>query len=169
MSKQSDLHDRVARAAADFGAAADEVDGAVADVLGVNRTDLRIVGAVALAGELSAGALARAVALSPAATTTAVQRLIAAGHLTREVDPADRRRTVLALTPGAAAQIERAYGPVAAEGRRALDDYTPAELAVVERFLTEGVALQRAHATRIRAADAYRDGDSMPSRRRSRP
>ncbi len=141
----------MAEAAADFGAAADEVDGAVAEVLGVNRTDLRIIGAVALAGELSAGALARDVGLSPAATTTAVQRLVAAGHLTREVDPADRRRTVLALTPGAAEQIERAYGPVAREGQEALEDYTTAELAVVERFLRQGVALQRAHAARIRS------------------
>jgi len=151
VSKQSAARDRVAESAAEFGAAADEVDAAVAEALGVNRTDLRIVGAVALAGELSAGALAQAVQLSPAATTTAVQRLVAAGHLTREVDPVDRRRTVLALTPGAAERIEHAYGPVAAEGRRALDGYTAAELAVVERFLREGITLQRAQAARIRA------------------
>jgi DNA-binding MarR family transcriptional regulator len=156
VSKQSDpdlpdLPERVAAAAADFGSAADEVDAAVAEALGVNRTDLRIVGAVALAGELSAGALSAAVALSPAATTTAVQRLVAAGHLTRAVDPADRRRTVLTLTASAAALVERAYGPVASEGRAALDDYTPAELAAVERFLRAGIALQRHHAARIRA------------------
>jgi DNA-binding MarR family transcriptional regulator len=169
VSKQSDPRDRVAEASADFGAAADEVDAAVAEAMGVNRTDLRIVGAVALAGELSAGALAQAVRLSPAATTTAVQRLVAAGHLTREVDPIDRRRTVLALTPGAAEQIELAYGPVATEGRQALDGYSAAELAVVERFLRDGIALQRTHAARIRA-DPYRAvDDSMPSSRRSRP
>ena len=153
MSKQSvpdELLDRVAETAAAFGAAADEVDAAVADAARINRTDLRILGAVALAGALSAGELATAVRLSPAATTTAVQRLVAAGHLTREVDGADRRRTVLTVTPAAAVLIERAYGPVATEGRRALAGYTAAELAVVERFLREGVALQRAHATRIR-------------------
>jgi DNA-binding MarR family transcriptional regulator len=149
-SVPDELLDRVAQAAADFGAAADQVDAAVADAARINRTDLRILGAVALAGALSAGELAAAVQLSPAATTTAVQRLVAGGHLVREVDQADRRRTVLTVTSAAAELIERAYGPVATEGRRALGGYTVAELAVVERFLGEGIAMQRAHAARIR-------------------
>jgi DNA-binding MarR family transcriptional regulator len=152
VSKQSDLVDRAARAAAEFGAANTEVDDAVADVLGVNATDRRIVGLVAAAGSLSAGELAAAAGLSPAATTTAVQRLVAAGHLVREVDPADRRRTVLTLTGSAAGVIERSYGPVAAEGARILAGYRPEELELIERFLRTGIDLQRRHAARIRGS-----------------
>ncbi len=140
----------MARAAADFGAAADDVDAATAVALGVNRTDLRLLGLVHRAGSLSAGALASAAGLSPAATTTAVQRLVAAGHLLREIDPADRRRTVLTVTDSAAASIALAYGPVADDGRRELAGYQSAELAVIERFLRAGIDLQRRHAARIR-------------------
>jgi DNA-binding MarR family transcriptional regulator len=152
VSKQSDLVERAARAAADFGAANTEVDDAVAAVLGVNATDRRIVGLVFAAGSLSAGALAAAAGLSPAATTTAVQRLVAAGHLVREVDPADRRRTVLTLTGSAAEVIRRSYGPVAEEGTRILAGYRPEELEFIERFLRAGIDLQRRHAARIRAS-----------------
>jgi len=152
VSKQSDLVERVAQASADFGAANTEVDDAVADLLAVNGTDRRIVGLVFGAGSLSAGALSTAAGLSPAATTTAVQRLVAAGHLVRAIDPADRRRTVLTLTDSAAATIRRCYGPVAEEGTRILAGYRPAELALIERFLREGIDLQRGHAARIRGS-----------------
>jgi DNA-binding MarR family transcriptional regulator len=152
VSKQSDLVERVAQASADFGAANTEVDDAVADLLAVNGTDRRIVGLVFVAGSLSAGALAAAAGLSPAATTTAVQRLVAAGHLVRAIDPGDRRRTALTLTDSAAATIRASYGPVAEEGARILAGYRPDELALIERFLQAGIDLQRRHAARIRGA-----------------
>ena len=155
MSNQSgpaELVQRVAQASADFGAANTEVDDAVADLLGVNGTDRRIVGLVFTAGPLSAGALAAAAGLSPAATTTAVQRLVAAGHLVREIDPGDRRRTVLTLTDSATEVVRRSYGPVAEEGMRILGGYRPDELALIDRFLRAGIDLQRRHAARIRSS-----------------
>jgi DNA-binding MarR family transcriptional regulator len=156
VSKQpaADLVERVARAAEEFGAMAGEVDAAVAARLRVNGTDLRIVGLVHGAGSMSAGELATAAGLSPAATTTAVQRLVAGGHLVREVDPADRRRTVLTLTDSVLATIRESYEPVGQAGVELLSGYRPAELAVVERFLRAGVDLQRTHAARIRALAA---------------
>ena len=74
--------ERAARAAAAFGTGRDMFDEVAARVLGLNRTDLRILSAAHAAGTLSAGALATQVGLSPAATTEAVQRLIARGYLT---------------------------------------------------------------------------------------
>ncbi len=144
--------DAVGRAAADFGAAADEVDAAAAGVLGVNRTDLRILGLVGDAGALAAGELAVAAGLSPAATTAAIQRLVAAGHLSREVDPADRRRAVVTVTPATAGVLDRLYTPIGVAGRAELARYSPAELAVIADFLRRGVRLQRAEAARIRSA-----------------
>ena len=147
MSKQ--LRDEVARAAADFGAANDLVDEAAAAALRVNRTDLRILGLVA-DGPRSATVLAGAAKLSPAATTTAIQRLVAAGHLTRTVDQDDRRRAVVALTPYAQEMIKRLYGPVERAGHRVLARYSPEELALVADFLRRGIDLQLAQADRIR-------------------
>jgi DNA-binding MarR family transcriptional regulator len=155
VSKQlpPDLREAAARAAADLGAANDEVDAAAAAVLGINRTDLRILGVVAEAGTIAAGPLAAAAGLSPAATTTAVQRLAAAGHLTRRVDERDRRRAVVALTPPAAARLDRIYGPIARTGRRMLRDYTADELALITAFLDRARGMLHAQAERIRALD----------------
>jgi DNA-binding MarR family transcriptional regulator len=148
MSKQSAI-ERAARAAAEFGNAADAVDDAAAAVFGVNRTDLRILGAVAR-GPLAAGRLAEAVHLSPAAATTAIQRLVTRGYLTREPDPVDRRRAVVALTESARRLADRIYGPVGAAGVAELQRWTVAELELIADFLERGRALQLAQAERIR-------------------
>jgi DNA-binding MarR family transcriptional regulator len=150
VSKQQAVQ-RVARAAADFGDAADAVDRAAAEWLGINRTDLRVLAAVRLGGRVSAGALAGAVDLSPGATTEAVQRLVARGLLTRDVDPGDRRRAVITLLPEAEDALEALYGPVRDEGRVLLERYTADELALVADFLDRGRRLQLDAADRIRA------------------
>lgn len=140
-----------ARAAADFGAATDLVDEAAAATLGVNRTDLRILGVISESGPLSAAALAAAAKLSPAATSTAIQRLVAARHLTRTVDEHDRRRAVVALTPHAEELIDRVYGPIARAGQRILARYSADELTLITTFLRHGIDMQIAEADRIRA------------------
>jgi DNA-binding MarR family transcriptional regulator len=149
VSKQSAV-ERAARAAAEFGDAADAVDDAAAHVFGVNRTDLRLLGAV-LPGPLTAGQVAEAVHLSPAAATTAIQRLVARGYLTREPDPGDRRRAVVALTASARELAERIYGPVGEAGVADMRRWSTAELELIADFLERGRALQLAQAARIRA------------------
>jgi DNA-binding MarR family transcriptional regulator len=141
--------ERAARAAAEFGDAADAVDAAAAVVFGVNHTDLRLLGAVRH-GPLTAGQVAEAVHLSPAAATTAIQRLVARGHLTREPDPADRRRAVVGLTDSARRLAEQIYGPVGEAGVAALQRWTAQELELIADFLERGRALQLAEAARIR-------------------
>jgi len=159
--------ERAARAAERFGSAADAVDAAAADLLGVNRTDLRILGAVA-DGALTAGQVAAAVGLSPAAATTAIQRLTAREYLTREPDPDDRRRAVVALTPSARRRAEEIYGPVGEAGAAELQRFTVAELTVIADFLERGRAFQLAQAERIRGlvgngpADGPGGGQALP-------
>ncbi|GAA0270100.1 MarR family transcriptional regulator [Cryptosporangium japonicum] len=154
MSKQSErdaLVESAARAAAEFGAAAGAVDEQACAVLGVNPTDAAILAALHVQGRLTAGETAAAVNLSPAATSTAIQRLAAAGHLTRTPDPTDRRRAVLVLTASAREVITAIYDPIATEGVAALAEYSDEELRVITRFLDQGRALQLAHAARVRA------------------
>jgi DNA-binding MarR family transcriptional regulator len=88
--------------------------------------------------------------LSAAATSTAIQRLVAAGLLTRTEDAADRRRAVLVLTEAATTRLDQVYGPLADQGRRLLAGYGPDALAVIERFLADGVEHQLRQARRIR-------------------
>jgi DNA-binding MarR family transcriptional regulator len=140
-----------AQAAAGFGAAAGAVDEAAAAAFGVNRTDLRIIGLLDQAGTLSAGQLSAAAGLSPAATSTAIQRLLAAGYLTRGADGQDRRRAVLALTPPAAGLLTESYAPVGEAGLAELDRYSAAELTLITGFLRRGEQLQISQASRIRS------------------
>ncbi|WP_410618345.1 MarR family winged helix-turn-helix transcriptional regulator [Amycolatopsis sp. cmx-8-4] len=154
MSKQlpsrAELITEATRAAADFGAADDLVDEAAAAAFGVNRTDLRIIGLVMTAGTLTAGGLATAAGLSPAATTTAIQRLIHAGHLTRKTDAEDRRRAVVELTPHAVDLLEEVYAPVERAGRELLERYSAEELVFIIDLLRRGERLQLAQARRVR-------------------
>ncbi|MEU4624557.1 MarR family transcriptional regulator [Actinoplanes sp. NPDC023801] len=145
-----DLLDAAAGAAAALGTATDEIDEAAADALRVNRTDLRILGLVSTAGAMTAGALAEAARLSPAATTAAIQRLVATGHLRRDTDPADRRRAVVTVTTATAEAIDRLYRPIAEAGRRVLIGYTAEELRLIIGFLQEGRTMQLEQAARIR-------------------
>jgi DNA-binding MarR family transcriptional regulator len=150
LASRADLITEATHAAADFGAANDLVDEAAAALFAVNRTDLRILGLVSEAGTLTAGQLATAAHLSPAATTTAIRRLTNAGHLTRRTDTGDRRRAVVELTPSATELLEQVWAPIERAGRTILEDYSPEELTLVIDMLRRGEQMQRAQADRIR-------------------
>lgn len=126
------------------------MDAAVAELLGINRTDLTILGGVHRQGRITAGEAAATAHLSPAATSAAIARLTAAGLLHRAADAGDRRRAVLTLTGQAAEAIQRAYGPIGDEGHARLERWSTEELRIIERFLTEGIRFQLRHADRIR-------------------
>ena len=149
MSKQSAV-ERAARAAADFGDAADAVRQAAAAALGLNRTDFRILAGLRDGMPVSAGELAAAAGLSPAAATEAVQRLAARGLLTRGRAPADRRRAVITISPDAAAELAALFRVVSDDGHALLSRYTRAELDLITTFLERGRQLQLTGAERIR-------------------
>jgi DNA-binding MarR family transcriptional regulator len=151
-----------ARAAAAFGAAAGAVDQAAASTFGVNHTDLRIIGTLNRDGARTAGQVAAECGLSPAATTTAIQRLVTSGHVTRVVDSADRRRAIVALTPAAEKLLVAIYGPIGRGGVKQLADYTPVELNLLTTFLERGAAFQQAQADRIRLLETH---ERMPPTR----
>jgi DNA-binding MarR family transcriptional regulator len=154
VSKQSvpaALITAAAAAAAAFGAAAGAVDAAAAAAFGVNRTDLRIIGLLHQAGPLSAGQLSALAELSPAAMSTAIQRLITAGYLTRTIDSQDRRRAVVDLTAPAADLLAAVYGPIGQAGLRDLSRYSAAEITLITEFLRRGEQLQAGEASRIRS------------------
>lgn len=143
--------DRAAAAAAAFGTARDVVDDAAAAVLGIHRTELRILATLHAAMTLSAGALAGQVGLSPAATTEAVQRLVARGLVTRGTDPDDRRRAVISASGRGSELIDAVYGPLVTEGAAILDRYTEGQLELIADFLERGRRFQMEQAERIRA------------------
>src|SRR5215216_6498033 len=70
----------------------DNFDQAIADHLGMNRTDMRCIDLIDQAGGMTAGELARAADLTTGAVTAVIDRLEKAGMARRVPDPLDRRR-----------------------------------------------------------------------------
>src|SRR6266849_3407784 len=81
--------------------ATDRFDQAVADTLGLNRTDMRCIDILEREGRLTAGRLADRTGLTSGAVTTVIDRLEAAGYARRVRDTGDRRRVYVEITEGA--------------------------------------------------------------------
>jgi DNA-binding MarR family transcriptional regulator len=161
---RGDLLDTVSREVAELQSATDAMDEAVAQQLGINRTDLRCLGLLFARGPLSAGQLAAASGLSPGAATTALDRLERAGYALRRRGAQDRRSVLVELTPLARQRIEDLYGPVGTEGRHFLERYSDDELRFLSAFLRDGRALQVKHAVLVRAQNNAYEGLSHPDR-----
>src|SRR5688572_9583845 len=89
----------------------DAFDDAVAERLGLNRTDLRCLDWLT-GGPMSAGQLAEATALSSAATTTLLDRLEARDLVRRVRDTSDRRKVLVEMTEVGQRLTWQFYGPL---------------------------------------------------------
>jgi len=77
----------------------DRFDQAVADYLGVSRTEAHCLDVLEQFGPMTAGRLSGLSRLTTGAITKVVDRLENAGYVSRARDPADRRRVIVDLTP----------------------------------------------------------------------
>jgi DNA-binding MarR family transcriptional regulator len=150
---KTELLSLIGRRVQAFQDATDEVDEAVANRLGLNRTDLRCLSVLSQAGAASASALADAAGLSRGAMTTALDRLEKAGFVRRIWDQNDRRTVRVEMTEAARKEVEVLYGPLARQGAERLEKYSRQELAAVLKYLEDGQTLQHDHARRILALD----------------
>jgi DNA-binding MarR family transcriptional regulator len=149
---RAELIEAIQYAVAEFQHLSDVYDDAAAELFGVNRTDLRLIGLLSLHGSMTAGALAAASSLSPAATTTAIDRIVRAGHALRQQGAEDRRQTVVTLTQRAETLIAKVYTSVAAAGRIQLESYTGRELRTVHDFLSRGNRVLERGARELRSS-----------------
>ncbi len=113
----------------------------VASLHGLHRTDLNALGFLIRPGReansMTPGKLGEALNLSSPATTALVDRLERSGHVNRQRGQTDRRQVQLAMTEHAGNVGRAMFMPLAAQLAVALQNYSPEELAVVERFLLE--------------------------------
>lgn len=161
MKPRETLLGEVAEAIAQFQSATALVDEAATIYLGINRTDLRLLGLLYSQGPMNAGHLAHAVDLSPGATTVAIDRLERAGYVQRLRANGDRRAIVIEATPVARERIEAIYGPVGRTGMERLARFSDSELQFLYDFLREGYRLQVEQAARIRAMPGEDDEQSQ--------
>jgi DNA-binding MarR family transcriptional regulator len=125
-------------------------DSLAATRLGVSETDLRCLNIIENAGGLTAGDLAVQSGLTGGAITGVIDRLEKLGFARRVVDPSDRRRVRVQVTPGFYKSAERIWGPVAADWHSTLSKrFTKDELERISDFLRVTNDVGRQHIERL--------------------
>jgi DNA-binding MarR family transcriptional regulator len=146
-------------------ATTDRFDQAVADAIGVNRTDLRCLDTLEREGPMAAGRLADAMGLTSGAITTVLDRLEQAGYARRVRDPSDRRRVLVELTPRVREFTYKFYESHIALSERLFRRYTQSQLELLLEFVRAGREFNEGHAAEIERANRERQaaGASPPS------
>src|SRR5436853_6355672 len=138
------------------------LSNAIAERLDVTSNELEVLGTLVARGPLSAGDLAKRTGLTSGAVTRLIDRLVERGTVRRLADPADRRRVLVEIAPGATKFCEPFYGPIAREGTALLAELTEADLEVVLRFLRINYEFTKRHTERVAAMP---DRSYLPKRR----
>lgn len=125
----------IARLVAELQGAYDDRDRALAEHLGVGRTDLRCLDLLVREGPATAAHLAPRLHLTPGSMSALVHRLEAARYVSREDDPDHGRRRIVAVTPLLVERIRPVVGDRAAQGARRLARFNEAELTTIQAFL----------------------------------
>lgn len=131
--------------------ATDRFDQAVADSIGVNRTDMRCMDVIQREGPVTAGRLAEATGLTTGAITSVLDRLERAGVARRVRDASDRRRVLVEATEAALAGAAEYYGGHMKLSERMYRRYTVEQLALLLEFVREGREFNEQEAARLEA------------------
>lgn len=111
--------------------------GTAAKVAGVNPTSYAILSELQLDGFLTNGQLAERLGMSTGGVTPALDRLERARLVERSPNPADRRSSIIAITPGGEGILRGASHLLADELAAAIAALDEHDLDVVVRFLRQ--------------------------------
>ena len=107
----------------------------VGQQLEVNETDFQAMEHLIAHGPMTAGALAKAVGVSPGSATVMIDRLVAVGHVTREPNPNDRRGVLVCPNPKSVAAAWAQISPLIQASEEILDSFSSEERNAVEEYL----------------------------------
>ena len=131
--------------------ATDAVDEAASALMGINRTDGKVLDILDQSGRMSAGEVARQSNLTTGAVTAVIDRLERAGYVERVADPGDRRRVLVDMTDKARKLTWELMGkPLGEAARPALERYTNEQLELLVEFSRAGREFQERHADWLR-------------------
>jgi DNA-binding MarR family transcriptional regulator len=134
--------------------ATDRFDQAVADALGINRTDMRCTDILDREGPVTPGHLAEVTGLTTGSITTVIDRLERRGFARRVPDPNDRRRVLVELTAPARENGRSFYAEHARYADRLSRRYTEHELELLLEFVRGGRELNERRAAEIERGNA---------------
>jgi DNA-binding MarR family transcriptional regulator len=137
----------------EFTSAVDVVNQLIAERMGVNRTDHRVLEILNRRGAMTAGDLAHAAHLTTGAVTAVVDRLEGVGYVRRVRDTDDRRRVLIDRTLESTRTAMRYYQPFMSATFEAMTKYSTEELEVVRDFMRGAAELSEEYAERLTSAD----------------
>jgi DNA-binding MarR family transcriptional regulator len=124
---------------------------AVAERLGMNRTDLHVITLLHDAGSMTAGEIAQATNLTTGAVTAVIDRLEKSGWAQRERDPADRRRVVVKLAIERRRRIAQVFQPMLRRSAEIYSELTTQDRAVLLAFLRKAYPMLHNETAKLRA------------------
>lgn len=154
----AELRVAIGNTMAELQAAIDADDQALADHLGIGRTDLRCLDLVFRHGPQPVRQLARMLGLTPGSVTTLTDRLITAGYARRVPDPAHKRRVLVTPTERCVAIVTELFTERIANAHMELSQFGDTELAAIHRFLTLSLQRHQGSAAHLRALPTIRNG-----------
>ena len=129
--------------------AVETFDGTVAEIYVLSAAERRCLGAISH-GPQPANLIARETNLTPAAVTSLIDRLEKRGFVSRQPDPDDRRKVMVAAGKKTEELVRRCYHPIFEAGAALLEKYTVAEMQFLLGFIEEVEAMQKAQTERLR-------------------
>jgi len=133
----------------------DAFDEIASEILGINRTDMRVIDIVSRKGRATAGEVAKEAALTTGGVTAVVNRLEKVGYLRRVRDPDDRRRVWLEATQELFERSMEIWGPLSEIWQERARKLSREQLEFIFRFLAEGNEMMSGQVERVQA---LRDG-----------
>lgn len=126
--------------------------GAVAEWMGLNPTDYKVLDILHRAGRMTAGEIAAETGLSTGAVTGVVDRLERGRWAERVKDPDDRRKVVVVPVVDEARdrRVEEIFAPLAREMEALLATFDSRELAALERYFRRTVEVLTEETARVR-------------------
>jgi DNA-binding MarR family transcriptional regulator len=143
---QDELLHELKSLATDF----DTLDGRVAELHGITRTDLRVLDFLSRGGPARAGQVADVAGLTSGATTTVIDRLEQAGLVRRCPDPRDGRRVVVEPTPTGTRRAADTLTSLRTAAGTLLDGYSAEELLRLRDFVRDTREVVASHAATVR-------------------
>jgi DNA-binding MarR family transcriptional regulator len=125
---------------------------AIADKLGINLTDFKVLGLLHRQGELTPRELAKTTGMSPAAMTTVIDRLEHAGYVERQRRGADRRSFTVHPKKGSESKVERQYKSLLVASQSLLPDYTARQSALIADFFKKSTEILRIATAELRGS-----------------
>jgi len=127
---------------------------AVARRLGMTAAERKCAGLLAERGRMTPGELAQATGLTTGAITGIVDRLVKAGFAARVANPVDRRSVIVEARR--ADELMAMIRPIFASLTAAMDrldaGYTDAQRALIQRHLTDTIAILRDETEKLLSA-----------------